>query len=282
MDSTTPENESQSAPSSLFDRNIIATAKGGGIVFVGKVFTYGSRFIVAFLLARILGAEHYGAYNVALSAATIAGGMALIGLDAALVRHIALWHSRNDDAGVWGAIQIGLGVTALLSVLMGTALFASAYWIADEVFHDPELAPYLQVSAVIVPFLTLSDTLAGATRGFKNVHYMVLAQNFVQPTVRVILIIIFALTGLNIPKAILIYGIADLSASVLLLYFLNKQFSLRRPIASGRRELRAMFGFSVPIWLSESMLTFRSSIQSVLLGSLNSVRRWASLPWQTS
>jgi len=267
--------ESRRAPAAVqspgLDRNILAAAKGGGIVFVGKVFTYGSRFLIAFLLARLLGAEGYGSYNLALSAATIAGGLALVGLDAALLRYIALWRSRSDDAGVWGALQVGLVVTTVLSVLIGTALFALSYWIAATVFHDIRLAPYLQLSAVIVPLLTLSNILAGATRGFKNFHHFVIAQYFVQPLVRVILIVSFVLVGLGIEQAILIYGIADLSASLLLLYFLNKEFSLRRPLKSGRREVRALLSFSVPVWLSDSMLTFRNSIQIVLLGSLATV-----------
>ncbi|HZQ05378.1 MAG TPA: flippase [Anaerolineae bacterium] len=267
-DAATANEPSQPGPP---DGNLLATARGGGIVFIGKLFTFLSRFVVAFLLARILGAAHYGVYNLALSAATIAGSVALIGLDAALVRYIALWHSRKDTAGVWGAIQVGLTITTVLSLLTGTAVFASAYWLADQVFHDSELAPFLQLSAVIVPFLTLSDMLAGATRGFKTMHYMVLAQNFVQPLVRVILIVIFAVIGLGVGQAILIYGIADLSASVLLIYFLNKEFPLRRSLSSGRWEPREILGFAIPLWLSDSMLTFRSSIQTVLLGSLNTV-----------
>lgn len=272
MSQSEPELGTASAQSSGLNRNLVATAKDGGIVFVGKLFTYGSRFLIAFLLARLLGAEGYGSYNLALSAATIAAGMALIGLDAALLRYIALWRSRGDDAGVWGALQVGLTITTVLSVLIGTALYALSYWIAIQVFHDARLAPYLQVSAVIVPFLTLSDVLAGATRGFKNFHYMVLAQNFVQPLVRVILIVLLALIGLGIETAILIYGISDLCASLLLFYFLDKQFSLRRPLQTGRREVRAMLGFAVPFWASDSMLTFRTSIQTILLGSFDTVR----------
>lgn len=250
---------------------ILATAKGGGIIFVGKVFTYGTRFATTVVLARLLGAEQYGIYNLALSAAAIAGSLALIGLDSALVRYVALWRSRRDDNAVWGTIQVGLGLSMLLSVLCGVGLFGLSYLIAGQVFHAPALAPILQLSSVIVPFLTLSDTLAGATRGFKTMQYMVIAQNFVQPLVRMALILLFAIVGLNAPIAILTYGLADLSASVVLFYYLNRQFSLRRPLTTGRREVREMMGFAVPIWISDSMSTFRINIQSVLLGSLNTV-----------
>lgn len=253
------------------DANIIATAKGGGILFAGRIFTFGSRFVISLVLARLLDTQNYGVYSLALSAATITATLALIGLDAALVRHIALWRNRNDEAGVWGSLQVGLGLTFALSLLAAWGLFALSYWIAENIFHDPQLAPYLQISAAIVPFLTLSNTLAGATRGFKDMRSVVIAQNLIQPLVRLVLIVGFILVGLDAYRAIVIFGLADLSASIVLFYYLNKQFSLRRPLSSGRREVKALLSFSLPVWLSESILTFRSSIQTILLGSFATI-----------
>ena len=258
-------------PVASFEQNILLTAKGGSALFVGKLFTFASRFVVTFLLTRLLGAEDYGLYNVALSAATLASGFALIGLDDALVRYIALYASRHDEEHLWGAIQVGLFFWMVLSVVWSALLFGMAYWIAVNVFHDVRLAPVLQLVSFLVPCLGLSDLLAGATRGFKHMEDMVIAQNFAQPLVRVVLIVALAVVGLNITEAIIIYGLADFTASIVLFYFLNKRFALRRSMSAARREPREILSYSIPMWMSDMITTFRTNIQTILLGSLNTV-----------
>ncbi|MBI5030581.1 MAG: flippase [Chloroflexi bacterium] len=258
-------------PVATFEQNILQTAKGGSYLFFGKLFTFASRFIVTLLLTRFLGPADYGLYTVALSAAGLASGFALVGLDTTLVRYVALYASRRDEQRLWGSIQLGLGISMVLSAVWSALLFGFAHWIAVNVFHDVRLAPVLQLVSFIVPVLGLSNLLAGATRGFKHMEDMVIAQNFAQPLVRVVLIVALAFAGLNIFEAIIIYGLADLTASIVLLYFLNKRFSLRRSLSSARHEPRAILSYSIPMWLSELITTFRGSIQTILLGSLNTV-----------
>ena len=43
-----------------FERNMLQTAKGGGFLAAGSLFEFGIRFVIAFLLARVLGATEYG------------------------------------------------------------------------------------------------------------------------------------------------------------------------------------------------------------------------------
>lgn len=260
-----------STRAATFEHNIFLTAKGGSALFVGKLFTFASRFIVALLLTRLLGPEQYGLYNIALSAGTLASGLALMGLDGALVRYVALYASRHDEERVWGSLQIGIGMAMASSALMSAILFALAHVIATNIFHNASLAPVLQLTSFIVPFLGLSDVLAGATRGFNHMEDMVLAQNFAQPMTRVVLLSAFAVTGLNIQEAVIVFGVANFVASLVLFIFLNKRFSLKRSLRTARRETREVLSYSIPMWLSDMITTFRSSIQTILLGSLNTV-----------
>jgi len=156
-------------------------------------------------------------------------------------------------------------------VLTGTAIFALAYPIAEQVFHEPRLAPLLQLMSVLVPFLTLSEMLAGANRGFKKMEYPAIAQFVAQPLIRLILTVALALVGLNAALAVVIYGVADLAASIIMLYFLNKLFSLKRPLRAARRDVRAILDFSLPFWFSNLVTTFRGNLQMLFVGALNSV-----------
>lgn len=254
-----------------YDREILNTAKGGGILAVGRLANFGSRFVINIILARILNAEQYGLYNLAIAAAAIATTIANFGLDSTVMRFIAIMKNRKDTEGLWGVIQVGLGFTLLLSVATSTGLFFLAYPLAENVFHDLRLVPLLQISAFVAPFLTISDVLAGATRGFKNMKDTVIAQNFIQPGIRFVLIVILAISGISVMEAVIAFGLADLGASLVLLYFLNKKFSLFRSFRSARRDTREILTFSVPLWLSDMLVKFRGNIQTVLLGSLGSI-----------
>ncbi len=254
------------------DRSILTAVKGGGIVFAGRVFEYGSRFILGVLLARLLGADQLGLYNLALTAATVTAGLATLGLKSALVRYVSHSASRRDELGLGGTLQVGLGMPAALSLFMGLGLYVLAPDIAERLFREPRLVPLLRLASLLVPFLALSELIAAATQGFKKMQYAVVAQNISQPVIRLILVVVLAIVvGLNANNALVAFGLTLLIVTALLVYFLNGLFSLRRSLQTARREIREMLAFSLPIYLSDLITTFRNNVQTVLLGSLNTV-----------
>ena len=254
-----------------FEHNMTAVAKGGGVIFTGKLFLDAVRFVTAFILARLLGAKDYGMYSLALSATNIGVGMALLGLDAALIRYVAVMMGRKDDEAVWGTIQVGVSIAMILSVVTGTILFGFAYPIADKAFDKASLAPLLQVAAVLIPALTLSEVLASVTKGFKRMDYPVIAQFVFQPVFRLIMIVILAITGFSPFMAIVTFGLADLGASFLMLYYLNKIYPLKRPLSPAKRDLKGLLAFSLPVWMSGLMVKFQNNIQAVVLGTMGSI-----------
>ena len=258
--------------SESFRRNIAQTAVGGALIAVGRSFTLVSRFIIGLLLARMLGAEQYGLYNLALTAATLASGVAVLGLDSGLVRYVAMFVARRDERSLLGALQLGVGLPAILSLFLAAALAALADPIARDLFHEPQLASLLHLASIAVPLLVLTDVLAAATRGFKQMRHMVISQHIAQPIVRTAAVLALALTiGLTPARAVAAFILAGVATVVLLFYFLNGQFSLRRPISLSRGTTREVMSFSVPVYLSDLLGTFSGSIQIVALGTLASI-----------
>lgn len=253
------------------EQNLVLAAKGGGITFAGKLFTFASRFIITFILARALGAADYGLYNLAITALTVVAALAAFGLDSALVRYIAIFARRRDEAGLWGTLQLGLGMTIALSTLLGIGLYVLAEPIANRIFHNPQLAELLRLVSPIIPFLTLNNMIASATQGFKKMQYATVSRDISQPLIRLVLILALALVGLNASGAVLIFGTAIVISTIMLLYFLNRLFTLRRPLRLARRDTGEILRFSVPVFLSDLMTTFRVNIQTLLLGAMSTV-----------
>ncbi len=271
MDSTVEVSSLGEGKASSFEQNINIVAKGGGITFAGKLFLNVLRFATAVLLARILGADQLGQYSLALSALNITMGLALFGLDAAIIRYIAVMAGRKDDEGVWGAIQIGMGISLILSALLGTALYAFSFTIADKVFHNPGLAPLLQLASVFVPLMVVNDQLFNALRGFKKFNESVIANYVYQPVTRLIMIGLLAIIGLNAQYAVATYALSTITASIAMFISMNKGFPLKRTIKVAPGLLKDMMNFAFPVWLSGLMVKFQGNIQTLFIGSLNTI-----------
>jgi O-antigen/teichoic acid export membrane protein len=253
------------------ERNLRVVAAGGGATFASKLFMNALRFVTAIWLARLLGADQLGLYSLATSALTLGMGIALFGLDAGVVRYIAVQTAREDETGVWGTIQIGLGVSLLASAVLGTLLFAFAQAVAIHLFDEPRLTYLLQLASVFIPLMVINDMLGNALKGFKKIQWSSLALFVIQPITRLVLIAIFALVGMNAAWAVVTYGLATLTASGVMIYYLQKHFGLKRPFAIRRGDFRELMRFSFPVWLSGLMARFQSNIQSFFLGSMGTI-----------
>jgi O-antigen/teichoic acid export membrane protein len=253
------------------DQNILTAAKGGGIAFAGTLFAYVVRFVIGIVLARFLGAEQYGLYDLALVAATLASGLARLGLGQAIVRYVSLFASRRDTAGLWGTLQVGLGLTTSVSLLTGIGLYGLATPIAERLFHEPRLVPLLRLASFIVPFLVLTDLLAAATRGFNKMQYSAIGE-VSQSLIKLVLLVVLAIAvGLNAPRALAAHIFAVTLVCAMLLYFLNRLFPLRRTLQTARRNIGEMLKFGLPLYVTYLITTFRGNIQTVLLGALSTV-----------
>lgn len=250
--------------------NILATAKGGGFLAGGNFFEFGVRFVIALLLARLLGPADYGLYVLAISAAVLFSGISQLGLDDAMVRYVAILSGRDDRSGTWGAIQIGLGVSTAVAVVLGAVLYAAAQPVAETLFDQPDLTPSLRFVAALVPFLAISNVLAGVARGFGRMDYAAFAENVVMSLVRLGLLAAFFLIGeLDLFVAVVIFGISDIVASLTLLYLVNQEIPivgiLRKDV---RRDVGAILRFALPLWMSGVLRQFRRNIETFLLGAL--------------
>jgi O-antigen/teichoic acid export membrane protein len=245
------------------------TARGGGFLAGGSIFEFGTRFFIALLLARLLGADDYGLYVLALSAGALFASISGLGLDDALVRYVAIRAARRDEAGLWGTLQIGLGLSLPFAVAMGLVCYLAADPIASGLFDEPALAPLLRLMALLVPFLTLSNMLNGISRGFERTDVTALGENVVQSLVRLALLSLIALGGrLDTWTAVVVFGVSDVASSVTMWFLLNRStVPMRQLVRPGaERPVREVFGFAMPLWLSGLLSQSRNRIESVILG----------------
>ena len=249
-------------------KHVVVAARGGGIVFVGKLFAWGTRFALAVLLARILKADEYGLYNLALTVATVAASFPTLGLDAAIVRYTAVFASRKDHGSVLGTLQLGIGVPAVLSVIAAIGVMLASGPIATDLMHEPGLAPLLVIVSLMIPATVLNRQLAATLQGFKRIEYSVLAEQFSQPMVRLVILLVFALLGLTAAHAIVASTVAALVVTVMLLVLVHRVFPLRGVVRETKRHPGELLRFSLPVFFSNVVTTLGHNMQTIFLGVL--------------
>ncbi len=250
---------------------IITAAKGGGIIFFGKLFAYASRMVFGIVVARAIGVAGFGLYNLSISVVLLLVGIALVGLPAGLVRFLPIALQKRDEALVWGLLRTSLALVGIISISMALFVFGFADLLAVAIFHEPTLAPLLRIISVSIPLTALGRILMAATRGFKQMQYQVYADSLIFNLVKIGLTILLLSVGSGVAGVVLAHVGAWIVEILLLIYFLNRLFSLTRLPSKAWCNTRELLSFSLPVHLSSFLGSVETNVETMLLGILGSV-----------
>ena len=248
-----------------------AAARGGGAVFAGRLFAWGSRFVLAVILARSLGDDAYGLYSLALAVATVVASFAILGLDSAAVRFGAIFRGRDDADGLAGVIRFAIGIPLLISFVLGAGMLLLADTIASDWIGQPSVAPLLRVTSVLVPALVVNQLMASTLQGLGRVEYGTLAEQVLQPVVRFAVIGAIAIVGLTAEMAVVASTLAALAATALLLVFLRRTARGATRSSRARVEPGPMLRYSLPVYFSNVVTTLGGNLQMLLLGAMSTI-----------
>ncbi len=217
------------------NQDILTAAKGGGVAFSGRLFEYIVRFAYGILVARVIGAEQFGLYNLAITVSLTISNMAMLGLQVAMVRFLPPAIREKDERSIWGIIQVCLGLPLLFTLALAAGLFLFADPLAALLFHDPRMVPLLQIVSLLIPLETLASMVYIITISFKQPKYSVIANNIIASLVKLLLTAGFLAIGLSTNGVLVAQIIASAAGLGVMIYFVNTLFSLRRTIGISQR-----------------------------------------------
>nr|MDP9464010.1 oligosaccharide flippase family protein [Actinomycetota bacterium] len=195
----------------------------------------------------------------------------LFGHDTANVRYTAIFAGRGE----WGAVRanlrlmLSISVACSLAVTVGLIVFAEA--IARALLHDGRLAPLVFISALMVPTLVLNIQLGSALRGLRRISHEVLADQVVQPLIRLALLLMLVVVGLTVSQALLAWTIASFAVTALLSSFVLRAIRGHDDDDGRPLRVRELLRFAGPVFLSNVVLKSGHQVQTLLLGALSTV-----------
>lgn len=152
-----------------------------GVTLIGSAVGAVVVFLNAILAARYLGAQIFGLFGLAIILAKLCETISVFGLHFGILHYLPIYRAEGRMRRVLGTIVSSLILPALIALILAPVVWFAAPWLANEVFDEPSGAIYIQMLALSIPFLSLSEILGFITRGYGFVIYYVLIRNLVAP-----------------------------------------------------------------------------------------------------
>lgn len=122
--------------------------------------------LFAFSVARLLGANAWGEFSLALSLVTCGAIIGAAGFDTLLLKETSA--AKQTSSSVPQLYRLTSRITILLSFVIAGLLFIFASFIAAAVFRNPALTQSFQIAAFAIPAFTCINVHAGILQGRKQ------------------------------------------------------------------------------------------------------------------
>jgi O-antigen/teichoic acid export membrane protein len=250
----------------LYGRNVHVQEilRGASSALAMKLLAAALGFAFNLLLSRTLGANGAGIFFLALMVATIAAVLARLGLDNALLRHLAasVAEVRWDDARAY--LSLALCAAGLVSLVATTAVLLLAPVLAARLFSDAALLTPLQMMALAILPLALIQLLGQALRALKRIAASQFVLGVCVPLLTLALLVPLARS----------HGIAGAVLAQVLACFLTlalgiglwRHYALRGPRSAWRSVAATLRTSSQPLFLAAMLQLIMAWAATFFLG----------------
>ncbi|HEX2848001.1 MAG TPA: oligosaccharide flippase family protein [Chitinophagaceae bacterium] len=217
---------------------------------LGSFVSKGLNFISIAYVARILGPQNFGEYNVIQTTVGLFGTVSGLGLGLATTKLVAEWRDRDKErtGQVIGTLY---SLSVLISILISIVFLLTSGWIASSLLSNTELTTLMQVTSLIILFDAVNGVQNGVLSGFE-VFKKITVINFWAGIISAPLLIAGAFYK----------GLIGLTFMLLIsriLLVLITRFYLRKVLNENnipveykidKRKLQSIFSISIPSFLS--------------------------------
>ena len=161
---------------------------------VGAILTLGVNIVIA----RLLGASDTGLYFTALATITIGSVISKLGMENALLRHIAASFARDDWGQVRAVAGLGLISSSILAGVTTICLFGFAPLISKALVGSDGMVTAVKLMSLSIVPLVYSNLIGQCLKALKLIKQAMLVQGVLTPGL--MLLVIFPLVyifGLN-------------------------------------------------------------------------------------
>jgi O-antigen/teichoic acid export membrane protein len=238
--------------------------KGAPLNAAAMTYAKVISFVAGIVIARVIGANQYGMFNIARSILESCGIVSPLGLDLALQRYLGSaperLSSRLRQLTFFRLLTFSIAI--IPPALAATGL--SSY-IEQSIYRYPDFANVLLVTLIALPFATDIAVLGGAYRGVLNPAPFMLANFVVQPTVRLTIMGLMFVLGFRL-WAVVVGTSASYIISWAVLALLARKDLGGTPEQWDWADIRSVLWYSPSLGASLVFFVWIRSADSLFLG----------------
>ena len=232
----------------IYKESLRKIVKGAGLSFIGTIIGIIFGYLSRLVIARFLDPHGYGLISLGYAVFTIAVTLSLLGIPQGVIRYVAFYKGRGGSGKVKGTIFSALKITIPSSIIATLVLFFGAEWISVIFFHEPNLAPVLQIFAFSIPFWVIAQIAIAATIGFQDLRYDLYVTYIFQNSFRLVAIVVLLSFGYGVLGASIGWVLAIVGMPFLAFYFLDRKvFSIFNTSVKADYMQKEILLFSYPL-----------------------------------
>ena len=243
------------------------------IVLIAIISSKLISYVYKILVARVFGPEAYGLFSLGLIILGVFMALATLGLADGLLRYVSFYRGKEEFGKIKFLINKSFKIMFIGSIISVIILMLLADIIAVYIFHNPELAYYLRILAISLPFGVFSGALLAIIRAFENIKAYAFLMNFLQNFLKVAFLAILIFAGWKGDAILFSYVLAYIALAISAYLIYKKQVSAvyskadRDLTRSERKNVtKDLFVYSWPLTFSGMVLALFFWTDSLLLG----------------
>ena len=248
-----------------------AMARGAAINLLGAFGANGLGLVVTLVITHMVSASTIGLVAVGMTIVSFSTIVAIFGLDTAVIRFVALGASVGDERAARAALQASIACVTVVSGVLTAAIWWQAPWLAEQLFHKPQVTDIIRIVSLSVWPLALSRVIMAGVQGYGIMEYSavlgILRRVFEFASVVPLLALGLGANGLAISAVIT----AAACAVVSLLFLLRVRPMALVPLPGTWPVLR-LLNFSSPQVLSATLFFAMLWTSTILLARYGTVR----------
>jgi O-antigen/teichoic acid export membrane protein len=240
-------------------------ARGASVALGGKIATAGLSYVALILAAKLLGADGFGVYTIALTLAGFLTTVGVVGNDNALNRLVPARMKVSPDT-VPNAVSAALSATIVVSVVAVTAVFLNRTRLAAELGLGDSTVVLVAVVAT-VPLSAITAVARASLQASRQIGAAILGGFVAQAFANCLgLLVLFAI-GWSGPRVVVgAFVLSHLAAALLTLGFLARRTDIGWKWLRASPFDRELSALSRRFLLVQVLINAKTSIVVLVIG----------------
>ena len=244
--------------------------RGSTLLLVGRFISMAANFVIQILIVRYLSKNDYGAFAYGLAIVSLGTQFILLGLDKTITRFLPIYQEQHDYNKVFGTIVLMVGTIAGLGLGLIFLLYGLKDWLGQTVVRDPLALNLLLIVIALILVRAFDQLFLGLFAVFSNPRAIFFRKYLIAPGLQLAVVIALVVGQSDVfflASGYVVAGVLGIIFYVILLLQtfhrqgLFQYFKLR----TIQMPVREIFGFSLPLLMSNLVHILRGALVIVLL-----------------